>query len=256
MDWFDAHCHLQHDALFPMLGPVTERARTAGVSRMVCCGTSPADWSRVLRCAEQVDAVLPMIGIHPEFVSEAGSGGIQVLETLLRENPQTGIGETGLDFRRRFSLHRPEQEILFAAHLDLARELNRPVAVHCVGAWGRLIEILQDHPAPRILLHAYSGSDELIPQLAELNCRFSFGGAITNERAKKARRAVVSVPEELLLLETDAPDALPHGAAPADANEPANLIDTARIMAHLRKCAMEHLAEITFRNADRFFKAL
>ena len=81
---------------------------------------------------------------------------------LLRENPEAGIGETGLDFQERFT-NRPEQEASFVAHLDLARELNRPIAVHCVHAWGRLVDILREHPAPRVLLHAFGGAAELIP---------------------------------------------------------------------------------------------
>jgi len=122
MKFFDAHCHLNDDALFPDLGKVVERAVDAGVRGMAVCGTNFRDW-------------------------------------------KAGVGETGLNFSSfakaaadRQEAGRAEQEECFAAHLDLARELNRPVAIHCVRAWGRLVEILRLHTAPPILLHAFAGA--------------------------------------------------------------------------------------------------
>jgi TatD DNase family protein len=147
--------------------------------------------------------------------------------------------------------NRAEQEECFAAHLDLARELNRPVAVHCVQAWGRLIEILREHPGPRILLHAFGGSAELIPELAELNCWFSFCGSVANPNAKRVRASAAAVPDDRLLIETDSPD-FPPPDCPVP-NEPANLVHTARAVAELRGISAEKVAALTFSNAERFF---
>ncbi len=249
-----------------------ERAAAAGVERMACCGTSPADWNQVLQLAEQFPQVIPMIGIHPWFVKGRDGSpsrphntarpavepylwkqNIQTLEKLLRENPGAGVGETGLDFQERFT-NRAEQEASFAAHLDLARELNRPVAVHCVHAWGRLIEILREHPAPKIILHAFSGAPELIPDLVELNCWFSFCGSVTNPQAKRARASVVAVPTDRLLIETDSPDFSPSGCLPP--NEPANLIHVARAVAELRGVSVDEVANLTFFNARQVFDAI
>ena len=271
MKLFDAHCHLvEVDAL--------ERAAAAGVAGMAICGTSSKDWKKVLELAEMfptfgkrrrdVPIAFPMIGIHPWFVPADGGinskdwkNSFQTLEKTVRDFPDTGkekgapmlsvgIGETGLDFCDRFE-NRAEQEASFAAHLDLARELNRPVTVHCVQAWGRLIEILREHPAPKILLHAYSGSAELVDELIRLNCWFSFGGAVMNPNAKKLRAAVAAVPADRLLIETDSPDFPPAGCdAP---NEPANLIHVARAVAELRGVSVEEIADLTFNNAQKIF---
>ena len=253
MKLFDAHCHLQDDALLPDIGNVMKRAAGAGVERMACCGTSPDDWQKVFRLAERFPQVIPMIGIHPWFISNEWKQNIQTLEKLLREHPEAGIGETGLDFQEKF-MNRKEQEVSFAAHLDLARGLNRPVAVHCVHAWGRLIEILREHPAPKIILHAFGGAPELIPELAEMNCWFSFCGSVANPQAKRVRASAVAVPEDRLLIETDSPDFPPSGCS--SPNELANLIHVARVVAELRGVSVEAVASLTFLNARQVFDAI
>lgn len=252
MTFFDAHCHLQDEALFPNFGDVLQRAVDAGVEQVACSGTSPDDWERTFRCAEKDERIIPLIGIHPWFVSKDWEEDFKLLKKLLEEHPDAGIGESGLDFQDRFA-NQAGQEASFAAHLDLARELDRPVAVHCVQAWGKLLELLEEHSAPRVLLHAFSGSKELIPQLIERNCVFSFGGMITQPRAKKARESVAAVPEERLLIETDAPDFLPDAAGLTAPNEPANLACVARTVAELRGISFESVAETTTQNARRFF---
>lgn len=263
MKLFDSHCHLQDDALFPSVESVIDWAQLSGVERIVCCGTRHDDWENVIGLSGRFTPILPMIGIHPWFVSKNWSGSFQTLETMLRKYPEAGIGETGLDFssfakvqadrQERFT-NRVEQEECFAAHLDLARELNRPVAVHCVHAWGRLMEILREHPAPRILLHAFSGAPELIPELVELNCRFSFCGSVTYPNAKRARASAAAVPADRLLIETDSPDFAPAGCKLP--NEPANLVHVARAVAELRGISPESLAELTSVNAGYFFASV
>jgi TatD DNase family protein len=286
MKLFDAHCHLQDEILFQNLGNVMGRAKDADVEKLVCAGTSPADWPRVAEITARFPhETVSAFGLHPWFVKgrdgspsrpnkaarpdfgelsraavEPCQKDIQTLKTRLIENPAAGLGETGLDFssfaeaaadrHERFT-NRAEQEASFAMHLDLARELNRPVTVHCVHAWGRLIEILREHPAPRVLLHAFGGAPELIPELAELNCWFSFCGLVTRPTAKRVRASAAAVPAERLLIETDSPDFPPPGCP--SPNEPANLIHVARAIAELRGISVEETARITSLNAQHFF---
>ncbi len=242
-----------------------ERATAAGVAGMAVCGTSPSDWAQVFQCSEagstgglavfQGLEVSPQIylgiGLHPWFVPADGGinskewkDSFQTLEACLAEDKTEAamlwLGETGLDFSERFT-NRIEQEECFAAHLDLARELDRTVTVHCVQAWGRMVEILREHPAPNVMLHAYSGSEELIPELIKLNGWFSFGEAVMNPKAKRARAAVIAVPADRLLIETDSD------------GEPEKLIDVARAVAELRGVPVEEIAELTFNNAQTLF---
>jgi len=253
MKLFDSHCHLQVPELSPAIGKVMARAAKAGVERMVCCSTSSGDWQKVLQLAGEYPQIFPMIGIHPWFVSDGWSGEFQTLGKLLRENSGAGIGETGLDSQKRFA-NRAEQEACFSAHLDLARELTRPVAVHCVHAWGRLIEILREHPTPRVLLHAFGGAVELIPELIALNCWFSFCGSVTHPNARRVRAAAFAVPEDRLLIETDSPDFTPPDCQ--QPNEPANLVQVVRAIANLRGISFESLAGLTFNNTERFFASV
>lgn len=250
MTLFDAHGHLQDEALFRDAAGVMARAAAAGVGRMACCGTGADDWGRVLDLAAACPRIIPMLGIHPWRVDEKWKSEFHQLERLVRAHPEAGIGETGLDFQDRFA-NRAEQEACFAAHLDLARELNRPVAVHCVRAWGRLSALLQAHPAPRILLHAFGGPVELIPGLIRLNGWFSFCGRVADPRAKRMRAAAAAVPDDRLLIETDCPDFPPPGC-PAP-NEPARLVITAHAVAEIRGVPVETIARITAANGAVFF---
>lgn len=261
MEMFDAHCHLQEDVLFPNLGKIMERAAAVGVVRMAVCGTLPKDWPKVFQCMKKSKeffsplgkekcALTQSVGIHPWFVSKDWKKEFQSLEkdaSML----SVGIGECGLDFQKRFT-NRAEQEECFRAHLDLATTLDRPVAVHCVQAWGRMLEILRDYPKPKKILHAFGGAAELIPELTELNCWFSFCGNVTNPNAKRVRAAVVEVPDDRLLVETDAPDFPPLGCSKP--NEPANLIHVVRAVSEFRKEPVEQIAALTFANAERLFQ--
>lgn len=269
----------QDEALAPTLGSVKRRAAAAGVVGLAVCGTSSRDWvdcidtQKKVRGLEKSPTIFPMLGIHPWFVGGRGGSSsrpqsadreavaswrsdFQWLEEILTDCTSIGIGETGLDFssfakaavhkQDRFN-HRAEQEASFRAHLKLATELNRPVTIHCVRAWGKMLEILHEFPEPKKILHAFGGAEELIPELAALNCYFSFCGNVTNPEFKRVRAAVASVPEDRLLVETDSPDFPPRGCCAP--NEPANLICVVRAVAELRKTSVEKVARQTFLNA-------
>ncbi len=279
---FDAHCHLEDAALFPDLGNVLERAAAAGVEALAASFDFSNAWKKekpffqtletgcignhtTFQGLEKPPVIFPGIGIHPWFVSRDWKKDFQTLEAccigahsffqgMENDAPKmpVGIGETGLDFQDRFN-NRAEQEECFAAHLDLARKLDRPVTVHCVKAWGRLLEILRDYPEPNKILHAFGGAVELIPELTGLNCWFSFCGNVTNPNAKRVRAAAAAVPAGRLLIETDAPDFPPAGCAAP--NEPANLIHIARAIAGLRAVPLEDICRLTFDNAQKLFTA-
>jgi TatD DNase family protein len=206
------------------------------VTHAAVCGTSSKDWPQVLQCLEKTSTIFPMIGIHPWFVSNGWKEQFQCLEKMVTDFPMFGVGETGLDFQEKFQ-NRTEQEECFFAHLKLAKKLNRPVAIHCVKAWGRMLEMLRDFPEPKKILHAYSGSAELVPELVKLNCWFSFGEGAGNPKHKKARAAVAAVPSDRLLIETDS------------AGEPDKLLAAAQAVAELRGISVEQIAELTFENA-------
>ena len=139
--------------------------------------------------------------------------------------------------------------------LELAHTLRLPIILHCVRAHGRMLELLEAHgPLPRGgVMHAYGGPEELIPRYQKLNLRFSFGGIITHENAKKPRTALTHVPGELLLVETDGPSQVPKGLV-RRRSEPADVAQVLAEMARLRGEPAHLLARKTSENAAALFR--
>ena len=180
-----------------------------GVSRCVVNGTSPEDWPQVAQLAELYpELIIPSFGLHPW--KTPSPNWQQQLTSYLDNVPHACIGECGLDrWIKGYDIEL--QREVFTAQLDLASQRNLPLSIHCLKAWGLLIEILESRPLPQrgFLLHSYSGSAELIPHLTELGAYFSFSGYFLHERKQNVRDAFSSVPSDRLLIETDAPDMLP-----------------------------------------------
>ena len=257
MRLFDSHCHLQDARLLPAVDDVVRRAAAAGVERMLCCGSAGDDWNDVLGVSERYPAVIPALGLHPWYVAERSPRWLETLRALL-ELSGASIGEIGLDHWRE-PVDEEAQEEVFVAQLALAAELGRPVSIHCLKAWGKMMEILQTRklPAAGMVFHSYAGPVELVEPLAELGAYFSFSGSITREGNKRGHKAVAAVPWDRLLVETDSPDLKPVFAekAPDSPNEPANLVHVAAMVAKLRAASVEEVAARTRQNAVRLFAA-
>ena len=203
---FDAHNHLQDDRLKPNLEAVMAAARGQGIGRMVVNGSCEADWPDVLALARRFPQVLPSFGYHPWYVKECTAQWQARLLDCLAQVP-SAIGEIGLDSWIK-DCDVARQEEVFIWQLRLAAERDLPASIHCLRAWGRLLEILRAEPRPRrgFLLHSYGGARELIPPLAKLGAYFSMPGFFAHERKARQRETFRHVPPDRLLIETDAPD--------------------------------------------------
>ena len=224
----DAHNHLQDPRLEGIREDLITTMIAHGVSRCVVNGTSPEDWPQVAQLAELYpELIIPSFGLHPW--KTPSPNWQQQLTSYLDTVPHACIGECGLD--RWIKGYEIElQREVFTAQLDLASQRNLPLSIHCLKAWGLLIEILESRPLPQrgFLLHSYSGSAELIPRLAELGAYFSFSGYFLHQRKQNVRDAFSAVPSDRLLIETDAPDMLPPDSSndhPLEnqLNHPANI---------------------------------
>jgi len=250
---FDTHCHLQDERIFAKAGEYIARAREAGVVRMLCCGTRESDWEAVKTLSARYPEVIPAFGLHPWFAVERTDAWLEKLEAILTEVPAAAVGEIGLDhaFDER---NDKDQAMVFTAQLKLALKLNRPVSMHCRKAWGLMMDILEKRNGTpdRGVVHAYSGSPDLVPRLEALNVSISFSGSITYDRNRRGRASLAAATERFLLAETDAPDIPPAGVAP-EANEPAQCAVIVQKMAELRGTTPDRMGEITFGNAARIF---
>jgi len=179
----------------------------------------------------------------------AAPGWLERLERLLRAHP-AGLGECGLDFRPE-QPERALQEQAFAAQVRLAIALDRPLSIHCVRAWEGLVTILEATGVPRAgaVVHAYSGSRELVPDLVRLGLHLSFAASAANPAAKRAHGALAVVPDGRLLFETDAPALAPPGWE--GPNEPAAIVRIAETAAQVR--GDPRVAERAYANARALF---
>jgi TatD DNase family protein len=260
---FDAHNHLQDERLAPHLAGILQAIPRAGVVRMVVNGSSEADWPQVLVLAKTVPQVIPSFGCHPWHVMERSPGWKEVMTRHLDAVP-SAVGEIGLDkWIKNHDL--AQQEEVFVWQLRLAAERDVPVSIHCLQAWGRLLELLQAGPRPRcgFVLHSFGGPRELIPRLAELGGYFSLPGYFAQDRKERQRETFKHVPRDRLLIETDAPDQslpeervefpLPNDASGKPVNHPANLGAVYRFAAELLGEPLDSLASQVERNFNQVF---
>jgi len=283
---FDAHCHLQLPRLLEHVPDVVATAQRSGVRRAAVCGCERRDWQTVARLADEHPGfVAPQFGVHPWWAAlheganaDADSENwVEALARLLRSRPAAGVGECGLDAARKRDIPLDVQMAVLMPQLALARELARPVSLHCVGAHGSLQDVLQrvfgkkGHKSG-LVLHSYCGSVEMVTPFLKLNCFFSFSASILH--IPKHMAALKAVPLDRLLLETDSPDQMPRllcspceevparwgaalGTPRRDAegpfNEPALLTGICIGAADALGIDPEELARVTAENACRVF---
>lgn len=262
----DCHLHLQDPRLADDLPGIMETVRSLDLQRLVVNGTGPHDWDAVEHLAASYPEVIPSFGLHPWKVGTETEGWLEDLEDRLLRHPAAGVGEIGLD--RWIRGHDPErQRAVLLSQLDLAERLGRPLSIHCLQAWGSLLEILTGHPSSgRFLLHSYGGPVEMVEDFVALGAYFSISGYFF--RPDKAAKLAVfdRVPSDRLLVETDAPDMalpqeLPRYFVEADSktptaspiNHPANLIVVYEATAARLGLAREELENLVSCNFSRWW---
>lgn len=263
MRLYDAHNHLQDERLRGLT--VFPELQRLGVVKVVVNGSCEEDWPDVLQLARQSPLVLPSFGYHPWYVRERKADWQQTLLKCL-DTTRSGVGEVGLDrWIKDYDL--ALQEEIFAWQLRVAAERNLPLSIHCLQAWGRLLEILRKEPRPAcgFLLHSFGGSVELIGPLTELGAYFSLSGYFAHERKARQREAFRHVPLERLLIETDAPDMLPPdeyirfdlpNGEKKPVNHPGNLVAVYEFAAKLSGQPIEQLAAQVEVNFQRLFQPI
>ena len=258
LHWTDAHNHL-HDPRLGDPGPLVAAMKLAGVTRCVVNATREADWPAVENLATTYqDFVVPAFGIHPWHAHTAGAGWQDKLRAMLEKHPQALIGECGLDqwiTEPPLEIQRP----VFTDQLRLARELDRPLTIHCLKAWGALFDCFAEAPPPsRFLMHSFGGSIETARRLIPLGAFFSFSGHFLQPRKSAVLEIFRQLPRDRILLETDAPDMLPpeeiiSHPLPENHNHPANLPAIGEGLAAALGMFAEVVAQLTSSNVRRFF---
>jgi TatD DNase family protein len=224
----DTHAHL--DAPADGAAALLERAREAGVTRVVTVGSGIDSCRHALAIAEEHDGVYAALGIHPHQAASEEAGRLPELTELLAHERAVAVGETGLDFFRDYA-PRPDQLALFERQLALAGDLGKPVVVHSRAADGETAQLLAGFDGP-VILHCFS-SPELLPVALERGYYVSFAGNVTYPKAEELRAAAAAVPADRILAETDTPYLAPQPVRGRE-NEPANVVHTLASLAETR----------------------
>jgi TatD DNase family protein len=247
----DTHAHVTSCRDDPRA--VLERARAAGVQRIVSIGSSEDEMAAAHAIAAADPGVWTTAGLHPHHAAQWDQRLAALIAERAADPRCVAIGETGLDwFRDRAP--REAQLAAFRGQLAIAREAALPVVIHCREAADDCFEILAAEAPGTVVLHCFAAADRL-DEAVERGWYCSFAGNVTYPSAGDLQDAARRVPEPLLLLETDAPylAPVPHRGRP---NEPALVIETLRAVAALRETTPERLAAAVDANADRAFPRL
>ncbi len=255
MRLFDSHAHLHFPSFADDLDAVLERARAAGVVGMVTIGTDRETNREAVALAEKLPDVYATVGIHPHDAAEAVEADFEEMERLARGSALVvAFGEMGLDFFRNLSP--PDvQARVFRRQIALAREVGKPVVLHCRDAHAETLAILAEERVGDVggVMHCFSGDVPIARRCLDLGLYLSLAGPVTYKNARALPDVARFAPADRVVIETDCPFLPPHPYR-GQRNEPAYVALTAARVAELRGEPVDALAETTARNAARLFR--
>jgi TatD DNase family protein len=259
----DAHLHLHDPRLNRHREKILNDLKRLPLGFAVVNGTNENDWEAVALLASEHDFIIPSFGLHPWNVACRSEDWKSNLLTRL-ETPRACIGEIGVDKWIPDADVQAQSEA-FLYQFQIAAERNLPASIHCLKAWGLLLDLIQQGPIPQrgFLIHSYGGSEEMIEPFGKLGAYFSVSGYFFHERKQEQLNVFRTVPLERLLIETDAPDMLGPGKVQAEyllddeghsLNHPANLLKIYEKTAAFLGMPVESLAAQVDENFRRFFE--
>ena len=255
----DIGVNLTNKSLLADLDGIVQRAADAGVTQMVVTGTTLSDSAQAIElCAQYPTTLVSTCGIHPHHASDWNADSYHDLCLMARQPCVRAIGETGLDFNRNFS-PATAQERAFAQHMALAAELQLPLFCHQRDAHEQFAAMLleQRDRLDRVVVHCFTDTREALIKYLDLDCYIGITGWICDERRGLELRDLVKlIPEDRLLLETDAPYLLPRNLDPKPTsriNEPAHLRHILNDVAKYLQRPVNSLAKAVVHNSRTFF---
>src|SRR2546423_1508010 len=247
----DAHAHLTDRRFAGDIADVLERARKAGIDRILTAAEDVASSDEAVALAARHADVRVAVGVHPHRAESWNATALSRLRDLARDPRVVAIGEIGMDFSGRSSAPRV-QEAAFRGQLALASLVELPVVIHVRDASERVRAILGEGPGVRGMVHCYSEGVDELPAWLALGVHISFAGTITYPGSDAQRAAAGQVPAERLLAETDAPYLAPQNAR-GRRNEPLYVAATHAALARERGAEIGDLAGQIARNARELF---
>ena len=256
MNIFDSHCHLDDKSYAKDLEAVVERARNAGVTRMMSIGIDRRTSVQAVSLAQARQGVYASVGVHPHDVKNCSDFTLQNLIDLTKNQKVRAWGEIGLDFNRMYSGPK-DQEKWFERQLEIAGRLKLPLIFHERDSNGRFLEILKNQGQAQIngVVHCFSGSQNELEQYLSLGLHIGITGIVTLKgRGAQLRQLVPGIPADRLLVETDAPYLVPEPENKSiRRNEPAFVKSVLLKLAEVRNDDPEALAKTVWENTCRLY---
>jgi TatD DNase family protein len=250
----DSHCHLDFPDFAHELDAVVARARAAGIGRIVTISTRVKKHAQVLAIAEKFPDVFCSVGTHPHNAQEEPDVDAKTLIALAKHAKIVAIGEAGLDYHYDNS-PRDAQMMSLRQHIAAARETGLPLVIHSRDCDADMAQILTQESgkgAFPAVLHCFTGGRDLAMRAIELGLHVSFTGILTFKRSNDLRAIAAELPAERILVETDAPYLAPLPFR-GKRNEPAYVVETAKVLAQTRGVTPEEIARQTTENFFRLF---
>ncbi|WP_416353178.1 TatD family hydrolase [Agrilactobacillus fermenti] len=253
MKIFDSHTHLNDTPYQGKEADYIARARELNVVKMAIVGSDTALNAGALDLAAKFPELYAIVGWHPEFAKDYDPAAETLLLQQLQQEKVVALGEIGLDYHWDTS-PRDVQRQVFARQLTLAAQLNKPVSIHSREAFDDTYEILNASKVCDFggIMHSFTGDDHEVQRYLALGMYISFSGMVTFKNAPEIQAAAKVVPDDRLLVETDAPylTPAPYRGKP---NEPGYTYYVVQKLAELRETTPEHIAAVTYQNACRIF---
>jgi TatD DNase family protein len=250
----DSHCHLDFPDFSADLDAIVARATQAGIGRMVTISTRVKRLAGLLDIAARFPSVYCSVGTHPHHADEEDGISPDDLVELTRQPKVVALGEAGLDYF--YDNASPQAQARgFRAHIAAARTTGLPLVIHTREADADCQRILEEEIAKgpfRAVLHCYTGGRELAMKAIELGLSISFTGILTFKKSDSLRALAAELPADRIMVETDAPYLAP-GKFRGKRNEPAYVVEVAKVLAETRGVSLEEISRQTTENFFRLF---
>ena len=252
----DTHAHLDDEQFSSNLDDVIQRAVAAGLTNIVTVGTTLASSLQAIQLAERFEIVVASVGIQPNYCAQAAAGDWDAIVASARHDRVVALGETGLDRYWDFTPIDVQQDY-FDRHLRLAQQMDLPVVVHmrdCEQDIVRMLEQARRRGPLRGVMHSFSGTFDTARCCLDMGLHISFAGMVTYKKSQALREIARQIPDERILIETDAPYLSPHPHRGHRPNEPAMITHTAACLAEVRGVDVASFIRQTSENARRLFR--
>ncbi|MBP5275417.1 MAG: TatD family hydrolase [Lachnospiraceae bacterium] len=251
---FDTHAHYDDEAFDEDRDSLIASLKDNGITRVVNVGADLKGSRASVELADKYDFIYAAIGAHPDNAKEIDDAGIATLKELSKNKKVVAIGEIGLDYYWNKD-NAEEQKEAFSRQINLARELSLPIIIHSRDAAKDTMDILKEQDAGKVggVMHCFSYSTEIAREVVDMGLYIGVGGVVTFKNGKKLREALLEVPLDKIILETDCPYLAPEPHR-GSRNSSLNLPYVVKAIADIKGVSVEEVMKTTYNNACRMYR--